>query len=139
MNMKGLLLILLCLTIVAIAAYCFSTNAIRTPRHSTPDDLRRSIGEFVDRGDFSSAISLLKHTDIAREVQLARNQKDLRWMAVYEDTQVIPGLDQPTNVTVGPSDVWVVPGTSDAILHEDWQAAATDFAERYNRLLQKQK
>ena len=53
------------------------------------------------------------------------------YYAVAEDLVVLPGV-YPDVEYVSERD-WEFPGTSDAVEHQVWQNAATDFAIKYNQ------
>ncbi|PQO36924.1 hypothetical protein C5Y96_07110 [Blastopirellula marina] len=100
---------------------------------------RAEIETLVSERKYHQATEALLTTEVTTLVDQAVTSRDLRWMAVYEDTLVLPGLAESIVIQSRSADYWVIPGTSDAIIDARWQTTATDFAERFNRGLQQAK
>lgn len=100
---------------------------------------RAEIETLVSEHKFNQATEALLATEVTTLVDQSVTAGDLRWMAVYEDTLVLPGLDESIAIQARPADYWVIPATSDAIIDARWQTTATDFAKQFNRRLQQAK
>lgn len=104
---------------------------------SSVQQLRGQLEFLIQDEQYDAAADVLRRIDVTQLVDKAVQANDLRWMAIYEDDLVLPGLGENTRVTAKGNEYWVIPGTSDAILSLGWQVTATEFARKYNTLLQK--
>lgn len=100
-----------------------------------PDQLYSRLAKFVEERDFRAAWLVLDNVNTEAQARYAVKQKDFRWMAVQEDTLVVPGVDERAAIALTPSDVWIMPGTSKSDENFDWQWTATEFAKQYNESL----
>jgi hypothetical protein len=103
-----------------------STQAKGASVKYDPRTFRADIARFISAGRFSNAVALVKVADIDRQGKF----DGTGYLAVGEDMIVLPGVYP--NVDYDPKRDWYMPGTQDAIQDRTWQAAATDFATRYN-------
>ncbi|UUO07804.1 hypothetical protein M4951_05705 [Blastopirellula sp. J2-11] len=97
---------------------------------------RQVIEQRITDKQYSAAVEIMNQAEVRSLVEHSDKSQDFRWMAVYEDALVFPGLDDMLAVNAPLSDYWILPGTSDAIVDPQWQATATKFAAQYNQLLQ---
>jgi hypothetical protein len=111
------------------------TNNGAGPKDVTPDQLYSVIETLISRRNYSVASSVLRNVRIDKQIQYALRKNDLRWVGVQQDTLSVPGLHEDSLIALKPSDLWIVPGTSDTVESIEWQTTATEFAKDYNELL----
>jgi len=92
-----------------------------------PATFRDEITSLIAEQRFADAVHYLSAADPARQAQ----HDGEGYLAVAEDAIILPGVDP--EVLFDQNRDWEFPGTSDAVLDTDWQQAATEFAEKYNR------
>ena len=91
-----------------------------------PETFRTDVGEMIQNEQYRDAIRLLSQVDI--NVQL--NHDEEGYLLIAEDLIYRPGV--PGEFSFPEDGDWEIPGTSDAVINEAWQDAATSFARRYN-------
>ena len=87
------------------------------------------------RGDVTALIAARRYADATLYLESADADRQADFDAagyfvVGQFAIVLPGVASTTDYD--PARDWYVPGTQDAIEDAAWQAAATDFARRYN-------
>jgi hypothetical protein len=108
--------------VAAVAA----TQPATAPGAYDPTTFRADIVRYVSAGQFDKATALVKAADVDRQLKFDGEG----YLAVGEDLIVLPGVHP--NVNYDPKRDWYMPGTSDVVQDGAWQAAATEFAKRYN-------
>ena len=103
-----------------------ATQPTTAPVAYVPATFRADITRFVTAGQFNNATALVNAADVDRQLKFDA----AGYLAVGEDMIVLPGVYP--NVNYDPKRDWYMPGTQDAIQDGAWQAAATEFAKRYN-------
>jgi len=91
---------------------------------------RLLLGRLINAGEYSTAIELLNRSNVDIQVEHATKRNHLYWAGVQAIAVDVPGVEQTSNMSV-----WVLPGTSCTPESKEWQIAASQFAERYNRAL----
>lgn len=138
-----LVALLVCVLVVCLNCKRQGDNSSQVPpvvlpgEDKTTEELRTSPEALILNRQFTAAADRLRRADIDLLVADARARADLRWMAVDEDTVVLPGLNDQVLLQSTSDEYWTIPGTSDAILDVEWQNTATRFAEDYNQRLQR--
>lgn len=75
---------------------------------------------------YDAAVTYLKSADPSGQAIYDKSG----YYAVAEDLIVLPGVYP--SIEYDKNRDWEFPGTSDAVIHSQWQAAATKFASKYN-------
>lgn len=110
------------------AAYQLPTPVAATTQPAyRPKDFRADVTAMIDAGRYADATLYLASADVNRQVEFDGEG----YLGVGEDLIVLSGVYPRVEFDRGRD--WYIPGTSDAIEDAAWQAAATDFAERFNR------
>ena len=91
-----------------------------------PEAFRADVTALIAAGRYADATLYLDSADVDRQVE----HDGEGYLGVGEDLIVLPGVYPRIYFDRGRD--WYIPGTQDAIQDAAWQAAATDFAERYN-------
>lgn len=153
-NPSRFMFILFSLALIAVGAIAivvmvfrqsdYLTDRSQSAHHITEEEMPRNVQQFrstieslIRDGQYEQATDVLRRMDVSMLVNQAVQANDLRWMAIYEDDLVLPGLDETARITARGDEYWVIPGTSDVLFYPSWQGAATTFAHQYNTLLQK--
>lgn len=103
------------------------SGAAANPVVYTPETFRAEVERFIGAKRYADAVALVRAADIDRQVAFDRRG----YVAVAMDMILLPGVEP--GIAYDPDRDWEMPGTSDAIENAEWQEAATDYAERYNR------
>jgi hypothetical protein len=96
-----------------------------------PHEFRSGIAILLQKGEVDQAITLLNNVDVDAQVRFAIHHGDKRWLAIQDYGVTVPGVPEESTK----QNVWIMPGTSCTTL-KVWHDAATDFAERYNKILE---
>lgn len=113
--------------LVLILLVVFSGCSSRVPEYS-PETFQADVTDLVSNHRYDAAIRYLERADPERQANFGDGTG---YYAVGEDLIVLPGL--PDTEYYDRDRDWMFPHTSDAIFHNEWQKAATRFAENYNR------
>lgn len=92
-----------------------------------PRTFRSDVTRLIGMGRYDDAVLVVESADVERQLE----HDGSGYLAVGQMMIMLPGVDQIDYSRIRD---WYFPGTQDAVEHEDWQAAATGFAWRYNRL-----
>lgn len=123
--MKRSFRILVCLGIGLLPLSCTESSSKPLPVY-TPETFREDVSALISEQRYEDAVRYLASADPVRQ---ARYDEE-GYLAVAEDLIYLPGLEPA--VEFDRQRDWEFPGTSDVLQDEDWQNAATDFAEQYN-------
>jgi hypothetical protein len=113
----------------ASAATDENPEAVVPPLYD-PETFREVLTELIAEEKYAVAVAYLAAAD--PELQAAHDGSG--YLAVAEETIFLPGVDEGEVGFFDDSRDWEMPGTSDVVLDEPWQSAATEFAEAYNRI-----
>ena len=91
-----------------------------------PSTFRTTVSTLVDNNRYSAAVKYLRAAEPKRQAAFDKTG----FYAVGEDLIVLPGVKD--SIHYDRNRDWFIPHTSDVILHEEWQNAATEFAKAYN-------
>jgi hypothetical protein len=91
-----------------------------------PATFRADITRLISAKQYRQAVALVKSADVDRQLVADRDG----YIAIGMDMILLPGVYP--QIEYDRSRDWEVPGTSDVIEDGEWQAVATEFAERYN-------
>ena len=91
-----------------------------------PADFRADVTDLIAARRYADATLYLASADADRQADFDA----AGYLAVAQFAIVLPGVTPQVDYDAARD--WCFPGTQDAIEDAAWQAAATDFARRYN-------
>jgi hypothetical protein len=105
---------------------CEAQPAVTIPAYE-PHRFRSHVEKLIAKKDYAAAVIYLESASPEKQ---ARHDVT-GFLAIGEDLIFLPGISPPEAFDGGRD--WCFPGTQDAIEHDEWQRAATQFALEYNR------
>jgi hypothetical protein len=92
-----------------------------------PETFRDEIGALIQQERYDDAVRYVSAADPVKQAQ----HDGEGYLAVAEEAIFLPGVE--SEVFFDRDRDWEFPGTSDVVRDEEWQQAATEFAEQYNQ------